>query len=121
MNKNTFILAKKSHSQFAPEKIGLPDNKICFYPDHHSRSNEGSGLLWSVGVGHVDGNAELENEDNFHESVKKLSNCQTPNSTRTQPNITKVGFDTKMTLHHHHHPSPTTTTHPPPVTFVLLD
>ena len=26
--------------------------------------------------------------------------CQNPNQTTTQPNITKVGFDTKMTLHH---------------------
>ena len=24
-------------------------------------------------------------------------------TTTTQPNITKVGFDKKMTLHHHHH------------------
>ena len=25
------------------------------------------------------------------------------NHNSTQPKITKVGFDTKMTLHHHHH------------------
>ena len=33
------------------------------------------------------------------------------NHNSTQPNITKVGFDTKMTLrHHHHHPPPPPTT-----------
>ena len=44
-------------------------------------------------------------------------NCHNPNLTTTQLNITKVGFDTKMTLHHHyhhhhHHPPPS----PPPGT-----
>ena len=34
------------------------------------------------------------------------------NHNSTQPKITKVGFDTKMTLHHHHHPPPP----PPPPT-----
>ena len=32
---------------------------------------------------------------------QKLSQPQL-NQNSTQPNITKVGFDTKMTLHHHH-------------------
>ena len=31
--------------------------------------------------------------------------CQNPNPTTTQPNITKVRLDTKMTLYHHH-PTP---------------
>ena len=35
--------------------------------------------------------------------------CHNHNST--QPNITKVGFDAKMTLHHHHHQQQQ---HPPP-------
>ena len=39
------------------------------------------------------------------------SNCQNSNSATTQPNITKVGFDMKMTLDHHHHHLPT---YPPP-------
>ena len=39
--------------------------------------------------------------------------CQNPKSTSIQPNITLVGFNTKMTLvHHHHHHSPPLT--PPP-------
>ena len=36
--------------------------------------------------------------------------CQNPKSTSIQPNITLVGFNTKMTLVHHHHPPPL----PPP-------
>ena len=42
--------------------------------------------------------------DTFREqdlvSFPFLSYCQNPNSTTTQPNITKTGFDLKMTLNH---------------------
>ena len=38
--------------------------------------------------------------------------CHSPNSTTTQLNITKVGFDTKITLQqHHYHPPPGTQHH----------
>ena len=49
--------------------------------------------------------------------IKPWRYCyQNPNSTTTQPNISKVGVDMKITIYHHnHHHSPTTNNlHAPP-------
>ena len=50
------------------------------------------GLVWQPEFGHI-----LADILGFGQY------CQNPNPPTTQPNITKVVFDTKMTLHHHPH------------------
>ena len=47
------------------------------------------------------------------------TSCQNPNPTTTQPNITYVGFDMKMTLHHHP-PPPTHTNSMSAISQLLL-